>query len=160
MHSKVSSHFPFLVTHVFRICNAVCFLRHLFVEYIHSNSTTTATHTLLLLFLGNGELLLLIVALVSLLLSIVTAWSFSFRSFVVDVVPCHPVGWMTPTKGKENRIAVLVNCHGLIVLFSFFCSWRRALPSSGLNDAYERKREQDRCSCQLSRPDSSLFVLL
>ena len=49
----------------------------LFVGYILSNLTAT-THSLLLLFLGNGELLLLIVALVSLLLSIVAAWSFSF----------------------------------------------------------------------------------
>ncbi len=56
---------------------AVGFLRHSFVEYIHSNSTAR-THNLLLLFLGNGELLLLIVALVSLLLLIVAAWSISF----------------------------------------------------------------------------------
>ena len=59
MHSKVSTHFPFLLTHVFCIINAVCFLRHVFVEYTHSKSTTTrTTHTF---------------ALVSLLLSIVAA---------------------------------------------------------------------------------------
>jgi len=46
------------------------------------------------------------------------------------------------------------SCRSLIVLFSFFCSWRCALPSSGLNDAYERKREQDCCCSRLSPPDS------
>ena len=35
-HSKVSSHFPFLVTHVFCISNAACFLCTLFVRRIHS----------------------------------------------------------------------------------------------------------------------------
>ncbi len=93
---------------------AVGFRRHSFVEYIHSNSTAR-THSLLLLFLGNGELLL---------------W---YRCCC----------WLSP----PDRF-----------LLSFW-SRRCALPSSGLNDAYERKREQDRCSCRLSQPDRSLFVL-
>ena len=62
-----------------------------------------------------------------------------FFPFVVELVPA--------------RIAVLVDCHSLIVLFSFFCSRHRALPSSGLNDAYKRKRDQDCCCSQLSPPD-------
>ena len=38
------------------------------------------------------------------------------------LVSCRPVVSTTPTKGGENRIAVVVNCRGVIVLFSFFCS--------------------------------------
>ena len=130
MHSKVSTHFPFLLTHVFRLINAVCFVRHLFVEYTHSKLTTTTTattHT----FSGFAVVLDCRSLIVF------------FSPLVVDVVPCHPAGWTMPTKGQENRITVCVDCHSLVVLFSFFCIERCALPSSTLNGAYKRRRERD-----------------